>query len=114
VCVQRLEDLTALLVDDDIFPCNVSGVRTSVASPVSPALMFAWRCPATVRRRNEDATIESFGRQEIHPRNMTAMALHRNDLRALSCILGLAEMPIKTVIDRSAEARMPSMTTHSG
>jgi hypothetical protein len=34
---------------------------------------------------------------------MTAMALHRNDLRALSCILGLAEMPIKTVIDRSAE-----------
>lgn len=100
-------ELAALLADDDISIDDVRRVETSVANPVSPALMFTWRCPKTIERRNKDDASDSIGRQEILPRNMTAMALFHNDLDMLSCLLDLAEEPIKTAFDRQGEEVKP-------
>jgi hypothetical protein len=103
----RFEQLAALLVDDNISADNIREIQTSVACPVSPALMFTWQCPKTVEQRHKQEASERFGRQEISPSNMTAMALYRNDINLLSYILDLAAKPIKPVFDKHGEEVMP-------
>ncbi|KAM0713990.1 hypothetical protein Q7P37_010954 [Cladosporium fusiforme] len=96
--VLRREELAIILKDDEISNEDVWQVEKSVGSPIPPALMFTWPCPKTVKRQNQDTGSGNYGRQDIRPRNMTAMALWRNDLAMLSCILDLANKPTKTVI----------------
>jgi hypothetical protein len=103
----QFEELAALLADDNIAIEDVREVQKSVASPISPACMFTWQCPKTVKQRHKKGASEHFGRQEIRPRNMPAMALYRNDLDLLSCILDLAEKPIKPVFDQCGEEVKP-------